>query len=189
MSQLSENTLTQHLDRGEHLLWSGNPRSGIRLRAQDAFLIPFSIMWCGFAIFWEASVIRTGAPFFFMLWGIPFVCVGLFFVFGRFILDASSRARTSYGVTNERILIVSGLFSQQIKSLQLRTVTDVSLSQRSDGSGTITFGPTNYMKNFFPAGSWPGTGRCAPPSFDLIERAKEVYDIIRNAQRATPANA
>ena len=124
-----------------------------------------------------------------MLWGIPFVCVGLFFVFGRFFLDAHSRARTTYGVTNERILILSGLFAQQTKSLQLRTLTDVSLIQRGDGSGTITFGPAHYMNAFFPAGAWPSTGRYAPPSFDLIERAKEVYDIICNAQRAKPANA
>jgi Bacterial PH domain len=121
--------------------------------------------------------------------GIPFVCMGLFFVFGRFIADARSRARTFYGVTGERILIVSGLFSQQIKSLQLRTLTDVSLTRRSDGSGTITFGPTNYMNSFFPIGAWPGAGRYAPPSFDLIERAKEVYDVIRNAQKGSPAKA
>jgi hypothetical protein len=38
---------------------------------------------------------------------------------------------------------------------------------------------------FFPAGgSWPGAGRYAPPGFDMIEQAKEVCDIIRNAQRA-----
>ena len=158
------------------------------MRAQDAFLIPLSILWCGFAIFWEASVIRSGAPFFFMLWGIPFVCVGLFFVFGRFFLDAHSRARTAYGVTSERILILSGLFSQQTKSLHLRTLTDVSLIQRSDGRGTITFGPTHYMNTIFPAGAWPGTGRYAPPSFDPIERAKEVYDIVRHAQRGATAN-
>jgi hypothetical protein len=45
------------------------------------------------------------------------------------------------------------------------------------------------MNSFFPAGSWPGTGRYAPPSFDLIDRAKEVYDIIRHAQRTTAANS
>ena len=189
MFQSAENFLAPHLDPGERLLWSGQPRSGIRLRGQDAFLIPFSILWCGGAIFWEASVIRTGAPFFFMLWGVPFVLAGLYIVFGRFIVDARSRARTYYGVTSERILIVSGLFTQQTKSLQLRTLTDVSLTQRGDRSGTITFGPTHHMGVFFPAGSWPGASRYSPPSFDLIERAKEVYDIIRNAQRATPANA
>jgi hypothetical protein len=189
MFDSAENILSQHLDRGERLLWSGQPRSGIRLRAQDAFLIPFSILWCGFSIFWESSVVQGGAPIFFMLWGVPFVLAGLYIVFGRFIVDARSRARTYYGVTSERILIVSGLFAKQIKSLQLRTLTDVSLTERGDGSGTITFGPMHYMNAFFPSGSWPGAGRFAPPSFDLIESAKVVYDTIRSAQIATAATA
>jgi hypothetical protein len=187
MIQTMESTLAQHLDAGEQLLWSGKRREGVRLRAQDAFLIPFSILWCGFAIFWECAVISKGAPFFFMLWGIPFILAGLFFVFGRFFFDAWSRAHTFYGVTSERILIVSGIFSQRIQSLQLRTLSDIALIQKDDGSGTINFGPTHYMNSFFPAGGWPGAGRYAVPSFDLIEGAKEVHDIVRNAQRAASA--
>ncbi len=162
MVQSPENTLSQHLDRDERLLWSGKPRGGIRFRVQDVFLIPFSILWCGFAIYWEASAIQNGAPIFFMLWGIPFICVGLFFVSVASFSMHRNRARTYYGVTSERILIVSGLLSQQTKSLQLRTLTDVTLTQRSDGSGTVTFGPTHPMYNMFPAGAWPGSGRYGP---------------------------
>ena len=70
-------TVERELSSGEKLLWSGQPRSGIRLRGSDAFAIPFSILWCGFAIFWESMVVRKGAPVFMMLWGIPFVLAGL----------------------------------------------------------------------------------------------------------------
>ena len=175
----------RELTSGEKLLWSGQPRAGIRLRGSDAFVIPFSILWCGFAIFWEVGVVSQGAPFFFKLWGIPFVLVGLYIVFGRFIVDAMTRQKTFYGVTNERIIIISGLFSQETKSLNLRTLTDISLTARSDGSGTITFGPAYPMGRWMPAGSWPGASRYAPPAFDLIERAKEVHEIVRQAQRAT----
>jgi hypothetical protein len=146
-------------------------------------MIPFSLLWCGFAIFWETSVIARGAPFFFMLWGIPFVLVGLYIVFGRFIVDAQTRERTFYGVTSERIIIVSGLFSRQTKSLQLRTLSDISLTERADESGTITFGPQHPMTRSIPSG-WPGAGQYAAPAFDMIERAKETYEIIRQAQRS-----
>jgi hypothetical protein len=103
-------------------------------------------------------------------------------------VDARIRANTFYGVTSERVIIISGLFSQQTKSLQLRTLTDVSLTQRSGGIGTISFGSNPFMSNYFSGGSWPGSGRYAPPCFDLIDSPKEVYDIIRKAQKSTSAN-
>ena len=183
MVQSAEEALSSYLDPGERLLWSGQPRTGIRLRAQDAFLIPFSLLWCGFVVFWETSVFKTEAPLFFRLWGIPFILMGLYIVFGRFLMDARSRARTVYGVTNERILIVGGSMAQQIKSLSIRNLADISLTERRDGSGTITFGQVPFRLDFFPAGSWPGGRRYMPPSFDFIERARKVYDIIWSAQR------
>jgi hypothetical protein len=146
-------------------------------------MIPFSLMWGGFAIFWESTVVTKGAPFFFMLWGIPFVLIGLYIIFGRFFVDARSRARTFYGVTSERIIIVSGQSSRQTKSLQLKTLSDISLTERADGSGTITFGPQYPTTQNLPAG-WPGAGRYAAPAFDMIDRAKEVYDLIRQTQKA-----
>ncbi|HEY3854676.1 MAG TPA: PH domain-containing protein [Verrucomicrobiae bacterium] len=193
MLESAELVLNPRLDPGEHLLWIGKPRSGIRTRSQDVFLIPFSLMWGGFAIFWEFMAItgtqkmRHPSPFAPSIFGVPFVLIGLYLIVGRFFVDAKMRARTFYGVTNERVIIISGLFSQQVKSLQLRTISDVSLTEKSDGSGTITFGPTPFG-NFFGSGSWPGGNRNAPPSFDMIEHAKEVYETIRRAQKSASAN-
>jgi hypothetical protein len=183
MFQSADTVVTQQLSSGERLVWSGQPRTGLRFRGQDLFLVPFSLLWGGFAIFWETTVITTHAPFFFKLWGIPFVLIGLYVIAGRFFVDARSRSQTYYGITTERIVIVSDLFSRRIKSLNLRTLTDVSLTEHADGSGTISFGPTYPMSHFFPTGPWPGSGRQAPPAFDLIERAKEVYDIILTTQK------
>ena len=97
-----------YLTAGETVLWRGKPGKGHLLTGQDIFMIPFSILWCGFAIFWEATVIRNGAPFFFTLWGIPFVCVGLYMVFGRFLWTAWIRKRTAYVITDQKILRARG---------------------------------------------------------------------------------
>jgi len=182
MTNSAASEIERELSSGERVLWSGQPRRGLRLHSSDAFVIPFSLLWCGFAIFWEASVITPGAPFFFRLWGIPFVLVGLYIVFGRFFVDARIRERTFYGVTNERIIFVGGLFSRQTKSLPLRTLSDISLTERSDRSGSITFGPQHPMAHCLPSG-WPGTGRYAAPAFDMIERAKEIYELIRETHK------
>jgi hypothetical protein len=175
------------LDRGERLLWSGMPRRGLTLRATDAFFVPFSLLWAGFAVFWNVSVWNDGAPLFFRLWGLPFLAVGAYITIGRFWVDAARRAHTSYAVTDRRILISSGIFSQSLKSLSVETLSDVTLAQRRDGSGTITFGPTNFAMAMYAGTAWPGVAQ--PPAFELIQDAKRVYDLVRAAQNASRAPA
>jgi hypothetical protein len=103
------NEFQEHLGANEKLIWTGQPKKGIIFRTADLFLFPFSLLWCGFAIFWVTSVLNSGAPFFFAMFGIPFIIMGLIFVFGRFIIDAKQRAKTFYGLTEDRIIIKSGL--------------------------------------------------------------------------------
>jgi hypothetical protein len=73
------------LTSGESILWAGQPNTRVSFHKEDLFLIPFSLMWGGFAIFWEGAVAgywgssgtRSGQPWVFgMIWGIPFVLIG-----------------------------------------------------------------------------------------------------------------
>jgi hypothetical protein len=188
MSANAASEIEQELSPGERLVWSGQPRGGIQLRAVDWFAIPFSIFWCGFAIFWETMALtataKTPGPvgIAFPLFGVPFVLIGLYLLLGRFFVDARVRGRTWYGVTNERVIIVSGLFYRRTKSLNLPTLSDLSLSERSDGSGTITFGPSLPFGARF--GGMPGAGQYGPPTFDTIDDAKNVDGLIRQVQSA-----
>lgn len=181
MIQTSEDVLRDYIDPGERLLWTGKPRPGVFLRREDAFMIPISLLWGGFAIFWEIAALSSGDPLF-AIFGIPFVCMGLYIIFGRFFVDARIRERTTYGVTNERILIVKGLFSQELTSLSLSTLSESTLVQHGNGRGSIRFGAKHPMSTF-AAGSWPGAGRHAPPTFEFIQDPREVYNLIREAQR------
>ena len=170
--------LHNELSSGERILWSGSPRQGIMLRTWDILLIPFSLLWGGFAIFWEVLAITIGAPLLFALWGGFFVLAGLFFIFGRFFVDAGLRSRTLYALTNERVITLSGVFSRSVTSLSLRTLPTVSLDVKSDGRGTITFGAGRSYPNI-----GFGTGRYAPPAFDAIVDARTVYRLVLQAQK------
>lgn len=166
----------------ERLLWAGRPPAGLVLRPAEVFLIPFSLLWCGFAIFWEWGAVTMANDPFFALFGIPFVLMGLYIVFGRFVLDRKQREYTFYGLTNERVLIVSGIVRRTVKSLNLRTLSDVSRTERADGSGTITFGQSSFFLWSFQSAAWPGI--TTVPTFERIANVKDVYDLLRTAQRA-----
>lgn len=180
----SNRLVQDQLSADEKLLWTGRPPQGVMLQSGDLFAIPFSILWAGFAFFWETSVIASHAPFFFCLWGIPFVLIGLYITVGRFFFDARNRARTVYAVTDERVLIISGKEGSGVLSLDLRTLSNVSLQRATTGVGTITFGPEHPVYSRAGAGmrGWPGTPLA--PKFERIPDAKSVYDLIREAQKA-----
>ena len=182
MSLETEYGIQSQLTSGERLLWTGRPIQGIVFRAADAFMIPFSLLWCGFAIFWEYSVISTDrAPLFFILWGVPFVAMGLYYVFGRFLVDARQRENTSYGVTDQRVIIVSGIVNRKTKSLSLGSLSDLSLTERPNGGGVISFGTSVFPAWWASGLPWPGMP--APvPAFELTGNARTVFELIRQAQ-------
>jgi hypothetical protein len=170
------------LARNERLLWAGKPAGGIKLQLEDFMLIPFSIIWAGFAIFWEILALTSGAPLLFALWGIPFVLAGIYLLIGRFVADAMQRGRTYYGVTDQRAIIITGWSTKNVQSIALHTLPDVSLKAGSGDRGTITFGLYPFWMPFATNVRWPGARRYTPPAFVMIPGAREVYDIIQQAQ-------
>lgn len=181
MSYEIEKELKPSLTADETLIWTGRPRTGIIFRTADAFMIPFSILWGGFAVFWETSVVTSGAPFFFILWGIPFVMVGLYMIIGRFFIDAKKRSNTYYGITPHRIIIKSGVFSSDVKSLNIKTISDITLDEKSDRSGSITLGPVDARQSMMQGMEWPGVKQT--PKLEFIPDVKKVYDKIIELQR------
>jgi hypothetical protein len=180
-------SIERELQRDERLLWKGRPRGGIRLRSSDAYLIPFSLIWGGFAIFWEFMALfgtpkKEQAALVFPLFGVPFVLIGLYLIFGRFFVDARMRARTEYGLTNRRAIIVSGLFSRTVKSIDLRSTPEITLTEKADRSGTITFGAAPSYGGYGRMQNPWLSGSSGQPAFDMIEDARNVYALIEQAK-------
>jgi hypothetical protein len=97
---------TKNLLKGETIVWSGKPAQGLLLTGRDWMRIPFSLLWSAIAIFGAISVLaKESSPIIVKLFGVLFVLFGIYFVAGRFLLDAWLRGGMSYAVTNKRILI------------------------------------------------------------------------------------
>jgi hypothetical protein len=93
--------LRDRLMSGEKIIWSERPAQGLLLTSRDWLLIPLSLVFGGFAVFWETlALTQTQAPLIMPLFGVPFVLIGLYIVAGRFLLDAWIRRGMQYAITN-----------------------------------------------------------------------------------------
>ena len=171
--------LSGRLLPNERVLWSGRPGQGLLLSRRDVFLIPFSLLWCGFAVFWETGVVSgKDAPAFFIFWGAMFVCIGLYFVFGRFLVDAWVRRGMFYAITNQRVLISRSPPFGKFTTLALAQIADVDLHERSDGRGDISFGKAASMWGRQNMGLW-SPALDSVPQFLMIDGARGVFDLIQ----------
>lgn len=141
-----ESLFERDLGRGERIVWTGQPDAHRIFTSADLFLVPFSLVWGGFALYWEATVLGlTGsppAPPAFAVFGVPFVILGLYFMVGRFIYQRWAKQNTYYALTNRRALIVRHLRGRSVDAIILDSVPGIKTSTRADGSGTIVFGKT-----------------------------------------------
>lgn len=171
--------MTSIVDRDETILWQGQPIQGFIFSKHDILLIPFSLLWCGFAIVWEMTVISSEAPLLFMIWGIPFILAGIYFVIGRFIHDTIRRAQTHYAITNRRIVIRT---HGKIESIALEKWSSLKMEEFSDGTGSIKFAEDS-SGGFSPFGSSRGFGVWLPsvqgvPCFFRIDQVRKVYKLL-----------
>jgi len=188
------NIFREFLFPNEKILWSGQPKTAILFTGPDIFLIPFSLLWCGFAIFWETSAIAVipgdtpvGIDIVFPLFGIPFVAVGLYFVFGRFIYKAQKKKKTYYAVTDKRVLVLNTGRNQTLNEIDIKAATNMSKNVRRDGTGSITFGGQDYGILSFTNDMYANTGmdffsRSNRVAFYDIENVDQVYKTIQRVK-------
>lgn len=174
---------------GEQLLWQGEPVRHRLFWPPDLFLIPFSLLWCAFAVFWEAGVAGgEGAPGFFLIWGGFFIAMGLYFVAGRFVIRAIASRRTHYTVTDRRLIVTGGWTGRRVETLYLKDLPPPILTERDDRSGTLAFGSMFGAGDLFARGNrrssarmWTDIPSPLPVLADIAE-ARYVRDVIANAQ-------
>ena len=162
---------------GEHVVWQGRPAEGLVLRPSDVFLIPFSLLWLSFAVFWNANVWSSEAPIFFKLFGLPFLIIGVFMAVGRFWVDRANRRKLYYLVTNRRIVILKSGGASASRSLDIKRLPIIELEEQPDGTGSIRFGASGGFLKGNNYGTWLPSFD-AVPQFIGVDKARAVYELI-----------
>lgn len=188
MNHESISAIQPELTSGESVLWAGQPNRSVVFHKEDLFLVPFSLLWGGFAIFWEAGVAgywgnsaRASEPsYFMMLWGIPFIVVGQYLIWARFIVAAWKKRRTFYAVTNRRVIVVQDGWSRKMASAYLDTIPTLIKEGGSRGIGTLRFAPAESMwsgrRNNW--GVWDGMSVGETPVLRDVEDVDSVYRLV-----------
>ncbi len=161
-------TVEELLSPGERLLWSGAPAPGIRFRASDGVILGYASLLIGIRLALSGTR-GAGGP------GGPIalaIVLSILFVLNLVAFAPWWRARTQYAVTDQRIIIASGVLMRRTESISLRALLDVVLEERMSGIGFI---------RFVTAGIQTGLPNVRS-RFDLLEDPRTVYQIVRAAQ-------
>lgn len=127
---------------GEAILWKGRPEKGNIITRRETILLPFSIMVCGFALFWEYMALQTGQPFI-IFWGLPIVCIGFYMLIGRYIQSAHLRNKTFYVVTSKKLIIKKG---RKISIYDSKDLPPMEIEVHKNGNGTLLFYDQVYTR-------------------------------------------
>lgn len=186
MDPFAQAELQPELQPDEQLLWAGRPSPHHLFTGMDIFLVPFSLLWGGFAIFWETLALTAiaragGAAIFFPLFGLPFVAMGLYLIFGRFLVKRHVQQHTVYAVTDRRVIMVTTAFRKTVRSLSIKRLPGLEISTGSGRGGTVTFGQWHgfagmYANTGLDWMAW-GMGQ-RPLAFYNIDDARSVYELV-----------
>ena len=178
---VSYEVFSGELSPGERVEWSGQPNPAVIFHPSDASMIPFSLLWGGFAVVWFLAAAGIWNPTSFryhariqgagLIWGGVFVVVGQYMIWGRFLYDRWKKPRTFYALTNRRALIIGhGITGRKVTSVYFEKLALIDKRVRRDGIGSVAFG--GAVRDAWQMGK---RRKPRPPTFDDVDEAESVY--------------
>ena len=187
MNKEADNIIEMELEKDERLIWCGRPYENLTLRfPEDIFLVPISIIWVIAAtvwdinLFWEARSAPTPSILIYAVLGALFFVAGLYFLFGRIVIDANIRLDSRYCITNRRILINTGFKPKRTGIININELEKITVRKnKKSGRGTIIFGPEKSFLKSLLEKLFPMIARNQVSKFDMIDDVDEVYNMIK----------
>jgi hypothetical protein len=114
-----------------------------------------------------------------MLWGIPFVLIGQYMIWGRFLYMAWKKKRTHYALTNRRVIVVQNGWKREMASAYLDSLPTLMKEGGSNGRGTLRFAQQDPMWSRGRGWSaWDAMAVGNVPTFVDIEDVDSVYRLV-----------
>ena len=167
--------IQQELDAGEQVLWSGRALPGLRIESGSLLQSAFGLAFFSISV---ASLYAAGkeSTIFPVLWTSLFVLAGFYYFVGHFFWNALCRKYVEYAVTNQRVIVRSGILNETTQSIEYRKIRTLTLTEKPDGSGSIQFGVANALS--------AGEGiSSSATKMEAVPDARSVYSIIRKASQ------
>ncbi len=170
-----------YLHPDEEVLWMGRPM----VNSVSAPLYPvfFSLFFVGFSIFWMIGASAVGGLF--GLFGIPFLCIGVGFLYSATIGRKNGLKQSLYAVTDTRAIIVVTLPRKgtTCKEYIFANLPSVNLENVKNDLGTIRFEELyvyhyDYGRYNRRRGTTYVPERELTTAFLMIENVHSVYHMI-----------
>ncbi|HEY3472499.1 MAG TPA: PH domain-containing protein [Amycolatopsis sp.] len=125
------------LQPGERVLWAGEPVQRPLYVAADGVIAPAGLVVAALALWYLLANQPSGGL---MVVVLVALVVGLYGAVGRSVVRYLALGRTTYAVTDSRIIARSGLFRQKERSSELAGLPAPVLKPGPSRTGTISFG-------------------------------------------------
>ena len=184
-----DTSIQNNLLPNEEILWEGRPHISDNFNFSNIAKSMFGLIWLGFSLFWTITAfLMTRAistsdstamffKYFFPLFGLPFVAIGVFIVFVAPRKEKMKALNTCYYITDKRLIINIDTSSGTFRSALIKNTDGIQITRNRDNTGNIMFSPsfnTGINKTNISSVNVPAYNNC----FYRIESADEVYKLI-----------
>jgi hypothetical protein len=121
---------------GERVLWAGEPVQRPLYVAADGVTAPAGLVVAAAALWFLLSQQPAGVG---MAAAVVVLLLGLYGAIGRSAIRYLALGRTTYAVTDSRVIARSGLFRQKERSSELAGLSAPVLKSGRSGTGTLGF--------------------------------------------------
>lgn len=121
----------------EKPLWIARPMPGMFAFNEGWRSFLNGVVLMGLVAYWQYGAIKSGDTVS-MLIGLPFAALALYFMSAP-VQEYMRARRTIYVISNQRLIILNGLFRPSVESFSPSEIGSLQLDIGADGSGNIIF--------------------------------------------------